>query len=72
MTKTRYVEGRDYDRFTLEDFRESVKLNLLTPDDGTGYYVRYGPNDEMEVSQGMDVFNSTAPAWATHVAWFNK
>lgn len=63
------VPTPDYaDIFTLPEFRDAVRNNLITPDDGSGHWC-YGE----QMDQDSSVFDSKAiPQSATGVAWFNK
>lgn len=57
----------DYaDVIALADWLEIVKCGGCTPDDGSGSFAADGLEDP-----STDCFTEP-PAWATHVAWYNK
>lgn len=51
---------------SLEEWQNAVEAGAFIPDDGTGYYATATKMNREACSFGP------APAWATHVAWFNK
>jgi hypothetical protein len=53
--------------FSLTEFKEHVKMNILTPEDGDGYWAT-----NVHVSS-INVWNGEGrPSWATQVVWYNK
>lgn len=53
---------------TVKDFIEECVCGTFYPSDGSGCFMR-NSTEESDVSVwSMDV----PPAWATHVAWYNK
>lgn len=80
----RKAENNDFgdDISTMVSFRASCKSNMLTDHDGYGQYAGFipdSPEGPHFVVSNLDVYPSyichplaIIPAWATHVAWYNK
>lgn len=55
------------DVYTIEEFREAVKIGAFIPSDGCGNY-----GTETHYTWDGSVWNGETPIGATHVHWFNK
>lgn len=49
----------------LVEWQDAIDTGAIISDDGDGYWMKHG------MVSDVDCFN-TKPAWATHVAWYNK
>jgi hypothetical protein len=54
------------DIMTVEEFNNCVEGGEITDYDGSGYW------STATERSGLSVWSTTQPAWATHVAWYNK
>jgi hypothetical protein len=66
---------------TKEQFRDAVRLGVITKDAGMGYYATATARTRMEVAfdnyleaegEDKDRFFKRIPELATHVVWFEK
>ena len=65
MPPCREDEWAGYERFPIAEFQQLFADNVVSPDDGSGFY----GVDSFESS--VSCFSAT-PAWATCVYWYNK
>lgn len=54
------------DHMPIEEFLDFVSCGSIASDDGIGYYAT------KTHESNVDCFTQPAPAWATHVTWYNK
>lgn len=64
---------------SLDEFRNGVNMGMFTNDDGTGFLVTTTLDNDsrtlesnQRISPGEIASGKVLPAWATHVAWYNK
>lgn len=55
------------DIFTIEEFRDAVKMGAFIPSDGSGCY-----GTLTHYTYGESVWHDAPSQGATHVHWFNK
>lgn len=61
---TRPMSG-DGDLFTVDEWREHVRLGMFVPSDGCGYWAN-------ATHEGEEDAFMPQPDWATHVSWYNN
>jgi len=67
----REVDQNDCDLMTLDCFKAAVKAGAYIDYDGYGYYATETEQSDIALLPSQ-IGKQVAPAFATHIAWYNR